>query len=127
MSVKINITGQGKVIAALKNLPDGYQHQLAAALYQEGEALIAEAKAETPVDTGALRASGHVLAPEIAGDKVTVRAGFGGPAAPYAVFVHENLEAHHNVGNAKYLENPAKRRAATMAERIAEKVKDAPR
>jgi len=25
---------------------------------------------------------------------------------PYAVFVHENLEAHHPVGQAKYLEQP---------------------
>lgn len=28
---------------------------------------------------------------------------FGGPAADYAVIVHENLEAHHPVGEAEYV------------------------
>ena len=32
-----------------------------------------------------------------------------GYSAPYAVFVHENLDAEHVVGKAKYLEDPAKR------------------
>lgn len=33
----------------------------------------------------------------------------------YAVFVHENLEAHHPVGQAKFLEQPAR----TMAKELA--------
>lgn len=31
-----------------------------------------------------------------------------GYSAPYALYVHENLEAHHDNGQAKYLEQPAR-------------------
>ncbi len=31
-----------------------------------------------------------------------------GYTAAYAIFVHENLEAHHPVGQAKFLEQPAR-------------------
>lgn len=31
-----------------------------------------------------------------------------GYAAPYAVYVHENMEARHNNGQAKFLEQPAR-------------------
>jgi len=122
VSVKIDITGQNKVISRLQSLGDTSTRALAAALYQEGEQLIAEAKQETPVDTGALRASGHVQQPTINGRQVEVVAGFGGVAAPYAVYVHEDLTKHHPVGNAKFLENPAKRRASGMADRVASRL-----
>ena len=119
MTVKIDIIGQDKVTERLRRLGGDSTRVLSAALYQEGEGLIAEAKQETPVDTGALRASGFVAQPAVEGSKVTVQVGFGGQAAPYAVYVHEDLSKHHPVGNAKFLENPAKRRASGMAARIA--------
>lgn len=123
MNINIDIQGADKVTANLQKLGEGSVKRLAAALYQEGEGLIAEAKSITPVDTGALRASGHVQQPVIQGKQVTVNCGFGGAAASYAVYVHENLEAHHPVGQAKFLEEPAKRRAMTMNRRIAERLK----
>jgi Bacteriophage protein of unknown function (DUF646). len=124
MNIRIDITGQDKVIGRLRSLGGDSTRVLAAALYQEGEGLIAEAKQETPVDTGALRASGYVAQPVTENSKVTVQVGFGGIAAPYAVFVHENAEANHPVGKWKYLEDPAKRRASTMAGRIAKRIDD---
>jgi len=41
-----------------------------------------------------------------------VRVGY---TAEYAFFVHENLTASHRVGNAKYLEGPARRLGEEMA------------
>lgn len=35
--------------------------------------------------------------------------------APYAIYVHEDLEAFHPVGQAKFLEEPARRNASTIA------------
>lgn len=32
----------------------------------------------------------------------------------YALYVHENLEAHHKVGQAKYLEQPARELSGTL-------------
>lgn len=40
----------------------------------------------------------------------------------YAVFVHENLEAHHEVGQAKYLEQPYNERKPGMQSRIATRI-----
>jgi hypothetical protein len=38
-----------------------------------------------------------------------------GYSAPYAVYVHENLQAYHPVGQAKYLERPAREYAGEIA------------
>lgn len=79
---------------------------LSGKLFRAGEKIMAVSKRLVPVDTGALRASGFVELPEIQGDRVSVTLAYGGPAADYAVPVHENLQARHTVGQAKYLEEP---------------------
>jgi len=78
-----------------------------------------------PVDTGALRASGYVAPPELLPTGATIELGFGGPAAPYAVFVHEDLTKHHPVGQAKYLELPVRARLQGMPAVLAERVNEA--
>lgn len=77
------------------------------------ERVIEEAKRRTPVRTGTLRNSGHVRS----ADKSGFLVGFGGPAAPYAVYVHENLKARHRVGEAKFLE-----KAMAMAEKFGKEI-----
>lgn len=65
-----------------------------------------------PVDTGALRNSGFVNLPVLTGfvglgvSGGYVELGFGGPSAPYALLVHEDLTKRHRVGQAKYLTIP---------------------
>lgn len=44
---------------------------------------------------------------------VKVVVGYAG--VNYAVFVHENLEAFHHVGKAKFLEDPARNKASDIA------------
>lgn len=44
-------------------------------------------------------------------DNVSVVVGF---TASYAIYVHENLEAYHKVGQAKYLEQPVRERQAEI-------------
>jgi hypothetical protein len=53
-----------------------------------------------PVDTGTLRASARI---EIKGN--TIEFGYGGAASDYATIQHENLQFHHPVGQAKFLES----------------------
>lgn len=85
------------------------------------EHVITEAQIECPVapDGGTLRASAHVQPAEISGTKVSVRAGFGGPAIPYALRQHEELTYRHTVGKAKYLEDPTRRLGAKADQEIA--------
>lgn len=80
--------------------------EAAKTLFTEAELIMTEARKRTPVDTGALRASGLVEPPTVSAGKVGVTLGFGGPAAPYAVVQHERLDYHHTVGQAKFLEQP---------------------
>ena len=99
------LTGMDKFTATLRRLAAQAPAFAGTALRREGERIMTDAKRRTPVDTGALRASGHVQGPAFSGSAATVTLGFGGAATPYAVYVHENLRARHVVGEAKFLEN----------------------
>jgi hypothetical protein len=96
--------------------------RFAAALYQEAEVEMTEAKRRTPVETGALRASGHVQPPVRTRRDVSVRLVFGGAAAGYAIYVHENMEALHNPGQAKFLESVVLESVPYLAARVAARV-----
>jgi len=85
-----------------------------------GEAWMTEAKQRTPVDTGALRASGSVTGPTAGGTTASMRLIF---AASYARAVHENLTAHHRVGQAKYLESVILEHRRTFARELADAMK----
>ena len=73
----------------------------------------------TPVDTGALRASAFTEAESGSNPSVIV-----GYTEEYAIFVHENLEAHHNNGQAKFLEQPLRENADRYAEHVKNKVQE---
>jgi hypothetical protein len=47
----------------------------------------------------------------------------GGPSAPYAIFVHEDLDAKHKVGQAKFLESWLLESRPNMTARVARRVK----
>ena len=97
----------------------------ARALVVEGNETMTDAKEQTPVDTGTLRASGTVFPPERTATRATVSLGFGG-AATYAVPVHERLDVSHpNGGNAKFLERPTLARAPSLGRAIAAEVERA--
>lgn len=97
----------------------------ARALRNEAQEAFAASQDEVPVDTGALKASGRVR-PESGvysrGNDVYVEITYGGTAIDYGVYVHENLEANHPHGKAKYLEDPMVRQINGASGRIADKV-----
>lgn len=76
------------------------------ALYEEANEIFNESQTQVPVRTGALRGSGRVLLPEESPSGVTVVIGYGGAAAPYAIYVHEMTQNNHPIGKAKFLEDP---------------------
>lgn len=109
---------------------------LGVGLYREGLGIMAASVGLVPVDTSALRSSGYVLPPEFQHDGVVVYLGYGGPAAKinpktgestdsYALYVHENLDAFHKVGTAKYLELPFDQAKTGMDRRLAEAMRQA--
>lgn len=72
------------------------------ALKAQAVLLKGRSQALCPVESGTLRDSCVV---EEKGDSVIV--GYGGAASSYAATQHENMSYHHDVGQAKYLEQPA--------------------
>jgi len=116
-----NITASSKAMAErLGMIAAKAPRALGGALYREAQGVMAQALPLTPILTGALRRSGHVDEPEITGSGAFVTLGFGGDAAPYAVYVHENLTARHTPPTqAKFLEQPLNDAVDGMADRLA--------
>lgn len=107
----------------IRALAEKFPARLDRALKLRAEGVMTRAKSEfVPVDLGALRSSGHVGDPERSGDgrDVEIMLSFGGPAAPYALVQHENLDYVHRVGEAKYLEKPLMEAVGTLAGDLAD-------
>lgn len=114
--------GADKTLAGLKKLREQFPDKFAAALYQEAQLEAKECKRVCPVDTGALRASIHVEGPFREGRRVWCTIVAGGPAEPYALIVHEDLDAYHANGEAKFIERPLAESAPYMPARIAARI-----
>jgi hypothetical protein len=118
---KVTINGLDRV--------QSYMHKLyikanapvlvANALYQGSEIIMTRAKKKTPVDTGFLRSTGSVDPPEVRKGRAFVNLGF---EAFYALYVHEDLTAHHNNGEAKFLEKASNESAAMLQKMCARAV-----
>jgi len=116
------LLGEAAMIDRLERMANAIPGQVGRALYEEAQIELTEAKRRTPWDTGALRASGKVNKPEGSGRELSVKIEFGGPTAGYAIYVHEDLEAFHPYGQAKFLESTLLESAPYMAERIAKRL-----
>ena len=82
--------------------------------------VMAESKAEVPIDTTTLQQSAYVEAPKTGLGKIWVKMGYGGMndkrnpdtgkmASEYALKVHENKDLKHSYGKWKFLEDPLTR------------------
>lgn len=109
---------RGKLTKIHKNLPD----EIGRALRIETEIELKEVKRRTPVDTGELRASEIVVGPIREWRNVYTEIVAGGPAAPYAIYVHEDPDAFHPVGQWKYIESVIMESRPFMAARVAKRV-----
>ncbi len=140
VALEVQIDGTDELIRNLTAFAARAGEQFAAALYQEAEVIMAEAKQLTPVapDGGTLRNSGHVQLPQKEGAETSVTLGFGGPARDYAVAVHEHLSEHsppswrshpHDIHwnvpgtGPKFLETPMLEAAPKLGQRLADRVK----
>ncbi len=125
MEIRVQITGLEDAQAKLQQLSQAAVEAMGKGLYRAGEQIMTASKEECPVDTGTLRSTGHVEQPKVEGKSVTVQLGYGGPAAPYAIWVHERLDLHHTVGKAKFLEDPARAAAPQAGELLGQVIKAA--
>jgi len=95
----IRLIGMDKVLRKLTKEVNQLSERVEGGMIAAGQYIQAEAQANTPVDTGALRASARTTWEKGSGSiKVCVSYG-----QYYSIFVHER-KARHAVGDWKYLE-----------------------
>lgn len=121
MPFEVRVRGWDRLERELSRLAVTLPEMAQEALRIEAEVEMAEMKARTPVRTGVLRASGRV---EALRGSLGVRWAFGGPSIPYAIYVHENLEAFHRVGQAKYLESVLAESAPYLVDRVRRRMRE---
>lgn len=118
----MGFNGTDAALAGLKKLREQFPDKVAAALYQEAQVEAKECKRLCPVDTGALRASIHVEGPFRDGRAISAKIVAGDASIDYALVVHEDLEAIHKNGEAKFIERPLDESAPYMPARLAARI-----
>lgn len=123
-NMKANIHAKGqKLIDAVET-----------AMYQETQVEATECKRRCPVwnpargvprghAPGTLRSTIQVIGPFREGRQVWTLIVCGGSLAPYAVYVHEDLEAFHATGEAKFIEGPLLESRSYMTQRIQKRMR----
>jgi hypothetical protein len=109
----------------LKGLGEARQQMLAAATHAVdvfAEQVIGDAQQLAPVKTGALQASGTTKPIEVEGETIHKEIGFN---TDYAAAVHENTEAHHDMGQSKFLVTALQQNQSKLGPVVARAVKGA--
>lgn len=123
MQIELELENAEAVQKAVRDLGEQGPPRLARALYAEAQEIMTKSRRLVPVDTGALRASGQVRTGHTGRDPY-VEIVYGGPAAPYAIYVHERLDVNHTVGQAKFLEQPTLEQVRGMGDRLAAAIRE---
>lgn len=123
MGSKFTMTGYAEMKANLERIKKGTPGEVARALTDELRVEAREVRARTPVRTGKLRDS--VTVPpalyDLSTRKVTgsIVAGAG---LPYALYVHEDLDAFHRIGQAKFLESVLMESGPYLIDRVGARI-----
>ena len=117
------LTGDVELQAVLRSAQQNAPKAVAQAIYEEAQVIFAKSQVLVPVDTSALRGSGDVSAIQGSGQGVYVDIDYGGPAAPYALYVHEIIGNYHKAPTqAKYLEQPFMESLAQIQNNISRRI-----
>jgi len=117
------LTGDVELQAVLRAAQRNAPKAVAQAIYEEAQVIFNKSQILVPVDTSALRGSGDVSAIQGSGQGVYVDIFYGGPAAPYALYVHEIIGNYHKAPTqAKYLEQPFMESLAQIQNNISRRI-----
>lgn len=120
--IGVTWVGREKYFDECREYARKFPDKVGNALEAEAGIEVTESKRKTPVQYGNLRASTHHERYVRNGRDISVRIVVGGVAADYAIYVHEDLEAHHTVGQAKFLESTIMESGPYIPERVARRL-----
>jgi hypothetical protein len=116
------MTGAAAMKKKFERLKEKLPDEVGRALYEETQIEEKEVVRRTPKETGDLRSTVHIVGPIREGRTVYCLILAGGPDAPYAFIVHEDLDAHHDVGQAKYIESVLMESRSFMGVRVMNRI-----
>lgn len=119
-SKQIHINGLTEVEANINKIIKENWKDAKKGLLAEANIILNQSVKQTPVEFGVLRGSGTVEETKDDKDEYEVTIGFN---TDYAAAVHENLNAYHSKGKAKYLEDPLMARVDDIPKNIAKRIK----
>lgn len=111
------VKGFSQMMSSLEKMRDDIPKALDKAIFKEAHAIFRKSQRLVPVENGFLKGSGVVEGPV----NHEMLIGYGGPAASYALFVHEGGEKKWSEPGkiAKFLETPVMEAIPGFEERIA--------
>jgi hypothetical protein len=118
---KFRLEGREQMRAKLTRVRTRFPKEYRKAMQEEMKIELAESNRRTPIDTGDLRNSGRLESQQTA-RSASVEIVYGSDSVDYAVTVHEDLEAFHRVGQAKFLESTLNESEPHMGKRIARRI-----
>lgn len=122
--VDVQWQGLDTLIGALKQVSPRATTFLRNEMMESAYDAFDESQTQVPVRYGILKGSGSVEI--VSDDPIEIVIGYGGSAAGYAYWVHENLEARHKPPTkAKYLEDPVTAAMTRMPTRVQARVEGA--
>jgi hypothetical protein len=119
---KVEIRGVDELSKNLKGIVDRFSPAAQDAVYQIALEIQDLSMDRTPVDRGFLRGS-HTTSVNRSRDMVQAIIGVGGPAAPYAIPVHERMDVRHKNGRAKFLQSAMEDSADDIGPRIRDRIR----
>lgn len=122
-SGRFKFLGFADVSGKVRQIRMEHPTKAAKAQMRETEVEATSCRRATPVKSGLLRSTVRAEGPWFEGDRIITAVSAGSAAADYALPVHENLEAKHRTGGAKFIEATLKASSPHMADRIAARLK----
>lgn len=128
MKLTGKMLGAGDMRGKLRQIAAKFPDRVAGALYIEAQIEVTEMKRRCPVDTtedaphpGLLRAGIHAELPVRSGREISVTVATS-VQTPYDIYVHENPDAIHPIGQWRFMASVIEESRSHMASRIARRV-----
>lgn len=114
--IDIEITGLDATLDQFEAIAERLKEAARRGMTKWAEFTMGESKRECPVDTSLMKDSGTVT--QLDDDVMLIY------PVEYAIYVHEDLNAHHETGKAKFLEDPFMRELYQLAPDITDAINE---
>ncbi len=117
--ITIEVKSPSEVMRKIHEFAQSFPTVTAKKVNEEFGVVGGESQEEAPVKTGQMRASLLVEPAQVSDGRISITLGYH---KNYSIYVHENLEAYHKVGKAKFLEDPLMRHLQTLPQELVDAV-----